>query len=48
MHQLEFGAEVLSQARGGLLHMFCDGQVGLVDLQIWLLREELGRQMLLG
>ena len=31
MHHLEFGAEVLSQARDVLLHMFCDGRVGLVD-----------------
>ena len=27
MHQLEFGAEVLSQARDVLLHMFCGGRI---------------------
>ena len=44
MHHLEFGVEALSQARDVLLHMFCDGRVGLVDLQIWLPREQPGRQ----
>ena len=48
MHRLEFGAEALSQARAVLPHMFCVDRVGLVDLEIWLIREQLGRQLLFG